>query len=543
MGLAGKGKILIVVWLLLLSLAITLPNVRIVRADNSSPYINSLEGTVDIDMNGEASIRQVIDLGQEAPFYWVIRFPRIDDLRVEHDGLLVSKNDYELNKKGQYLLLRVDSKITGRSWKVAFKTKRGISLTTNREMFRWEVFSDIKTYIQRVDITIHSPVAFKDEDISNYRVYAYHGVGKSEAQLIDRQSVRYFGEYLGPESGFTVAMNWPKGTLTLGRWQSIVLDLSNIELIFWLVYGLVLPIIGFFLLILTYWRSRQKLHFNPPRTIGEKLPVDLSPLMTGIILEKKIHPHILLSAILDLCQRGYLIIIKSENRYIFGKRKKIDENLRPWEKELLEEIFAAETVWTEEEDVETRSNKQLFSPKIIDIYEAAYNGVTELGYFTQNPHLVRIRYKIIGILLYLLAIIGVVWAGFAFQSPYLLIPLSGVLLASLVIIRVAPIMPTHSAKGIEALEQWISFRNFLEQKKALPAQYSIGGMYYEYLPYAVAMKVEKQWTRRFRNYRLVMPEWYLTSERTGAEESVKDILAVVENISSSLSHLRGPAVT
>lgn len=540
----AKGKILIILIASLCLSSLFWVSKTSAQTYQYLPSISRLEAQVDLDADGWANIKQTIVYDQSSPLDWTIRVPSWRHLEIISDGKKLSRFNYHIRKKGHFRQIKSTQKVRAQNWQINYQTIKNTHLIRHGEQFRWEVFSQLNTQVQNVQITLNSPFKIESKDNNTpYRVYAFHGVGYYQAYQSNPKTVVFTGDYFSPEAGFTITTTWPKGTFHFSIIRELLLNISTFELTFWIIFGFILPILTFIFLLFIYRRNLERLHFEPPKTILDKPPNDLPSLMVGILFEKKIYAFTLVSAILDLCERGYLIIIKEDKQYILGKRKLPDEHLRTWEKELLEEIFANERVWTKQEDVEVRSHKQLFSKKIINIYEAAYNAVTELGYFSENPHLTRIKYKLFGIVLYLFTIIGIAWVGISFQPPFLLIPLGGVFLATLVIIRIAPHMPMQSEQGIQAMEQWGSFRNFLTQKQPLGAQHSVGGLFYEYLSFAIALRVETLWMQRFRNYRLIMPEWYVSSDRVGAEQAIPETMAIIKHLSHSLSQLRGPAVT
>ncbi len=539
----AKGKILVILAINLFLISLFWPLKLSAQTNQYLPSIYRLEAQIDLAADGWANIKQTIVYDQNAPLDWTIRVPAFRHLVITSDGKKLNRLDYHIRNKGHFREIKSKPNIKGLTWQINYETIKNTHLMRRGEQFRWEVFSKLNVQVQNLQITLNAPFAIDSKNNIPYRVYAFHGVGYYQAYQSSPKTIVFTGDYFSPEAGFTITTTWPKGTFNFSTMRKWFLNISTFELTFWILFGFILPILTLIILLLIYRRNLERLHFEAPQTIIDKPPSDLPSLMVGILFDKKIFAYTLVSAILDLCERGYLIIIKEENQYILGKRKLPDEHLRPWEKELLSEIFANEQVWTKQQDVEFRSHKQLFSKKIINIYEAAYNAVTEIGYFGENPHLTRIKYKLIGIVLYLFTIIGIAWVGISFQPSFLLIPLGGVFLATLVILRIAPVMPMQSENGIKAMEQWASFRNYLMQSQPLGAQHSVGGLFYEYLPFAITFRVEELWMERFRDYRLIMPEWYVSTERVGAEQAIPETMAIIKHLSHSLSQLRGPAVT
>lgn len=535
------SKILVLIFALPFLCSIFLLPQKTKAANLSSISHLEIEGLVQ--KNGSLVAAQTITFTEPSILKWTIHVRNIRNLTVQADGQEIRPKYYHLAKKDTYRILTVNKKYIATIWKISFSIEDAIQVSPSDEYLRWQVVSSPETNINFITVTINSPYAFKQHN--NYRVITWHGVSSHDVTLDikNNKKIIYSGEGLGPQSGFTVYAYWPRNTFQFSLFKRTILNLSTMEITFWLVFGLLLPLFAIAMMTIMYWRKRHQSHYIPSLEMVDHPPSNLSPLMVGILFEMKINSHTMLSAILDLCQRGYLVIAKDKKYYAFGRRKEIDDNLRDWEKMLLEELFASNAVWAKEEDIQRHSKEQLFSPKIREIFDQSYENITNLGFFDENPHFVRVKYKIIGIFLYLFSIFGAAWVAFTMQPSYLLIPNIGVLLAAYTIFHLSLYMPIQNKKGFEIMNKWAKFQNYLKNGSPLGASASIGGLFYEYLPYAIALKADKQWMERFRSYHIILPDWYISNDfEITTEHTISHLVIMIERLSNSLNQLKGPSV-
>jgi hypothetical protein len=208
----------------------------------------------------------------------------------------------------------------------------------------------------------HSPVNLNKIG-NSYRVYAFHGVSKGETVLKNNNTAVFSGVNISPQAGFTIFVNWEKGSLKIKGIKKLMLNLPFMDMFLWGIFGLIVPLVALSFILIIYYRQRKSLTPIFTRESANQPPMELSPFFLGILLEKKITPRVLLGEIIDLCQRGYLVVFKENNRYILGKRKELDENLTAWEKSLVEELFPSKALESNE-NINAREKSQLYSQKI-----------------------------------------------------------------------------------------------------------------------------------------------------------------------------------
>ena len=82
-------------------------------------------------------------------------------------------------------------------------------------------------------------------------------------------------------------------------------------------------------------------------------------------------------------------------------------------------------------------------------------------------------------------------------------------IVSVIIVWVfAPRMPRGRVKGAQEQRRWEAFRNYLEDLTRFQDMATAQEQFEKYLPYAVALGVEREWVRRFEGLTVSPPMWY-----------------------------------
>jgi hypothetical protein len=107
-----------------------------------------------------------------------------------------------------------------------------------------------------------------------------------------------------------------------------------------------------------------------------------------------------------------------------------------------------------------------------------------------------------------MAFIGGVLAHQTGTAPADLI-LPGLLTGAIVLIF-GWLLPARTSKGLRTLAKVLGFREFLRrvEKDHIDRLEKTPELFEKYLPYAMALKVEKTWTRAFARISVPPPKWY-----------------------------------
>ena len=131
--------------------------------------------------------------------------------------------------------------------------------------------------------------------------------------------------------------------------------------------------------------------------------------------------------------------------------------------------------------------------------------MTNAGLFHKNPNKTRKAWKGYGFLvLVAAAVFSFILAKVDIGGYGWLI--AGAIVSAIVIWIFAGRMPGRTAKGAQEQKKWEAFRNYLVDLARFQDMETAREKYEQCLPYAVALGVERQWTRRFDDLTVSSPD-------------------------------------
>ncbi len=308
--------------------------------------------------------------------------------------------------------------------------------------------------------------------------------------------------------GLTAVVGWDKGFVREpGRAQLVWLFLrSNWPL---LVPGLVF---GF---MFRTWLARGRDPRRRPITVRYEPPSGLSPAEVGTLVDNKPDMRDITATVVDLAVRGHLVIeekveakllgLWSSTEYVFERRSPPDSAapLRPHEQVVLNALFAAG------DRVELSDLENTFYRSLPRIRDWVFAALVKRGYYRRRPDRVRRSY-LIG------AIIGSVvlaWAGTALGRLWGMAEgtwiLAGIL-SGAIGVAFAFVMPARTVSGARTMEDVLGFEEFLSraERDRFERMTPTPELFESYLPYAMALGVERRWVAAFDDIYTQSPAWY-----------------------------------
>jgi hypothetical protein len=312
---------------------------------------------------------------------------------------------------------------------------------------------------------------------------------------------------LGFREGLTVVVGWnPLITRPTAAAKAGGLLRSN--LIF------LLPMLALF----GMWRVWQQHGRDPERraiATAYEPPENLTPAEVGTLIDHSPDLHDITATLVDLAVRGYLVIeertdkvlgLFSSTGYTFELKKPRAEwsQLRSHERRILEGVFDRGDR-AEDDDLKNRFYKDLPG-----IRNSLFDQLVEAGHYKRRPDSVRGMYVALA-LVSGAAVAGLgIWlnqrAGIETTAPAVI---AGVLTA-IAIGAFALAMPARTVRGARALEQVLGFEDFLRRVESDRFERVIKTpeLFEKYLPYAMALKVDQNWCRAFKDIYREPPQWY-----------------------------------
>jgi len=310
--------------------------------------------------------------------------------------------------------------------------------------------------------------------------------------------------------GLTVVVGWDKGLVHAPDASEKISQFlaSN--------WALVIPLLVFPLMF-WLWRSRGRDPRVGAIAVQYEPPAGLSPGEAGTLVDNTATMRDITATIVDLGVHGYLSIeeqnkehlmgLFANKEYVFHMQKKPAEwgGTKPHEMLLLAGLFDNGT----RDEVALSELQNQFYKKLPPIRDAILDALVERGYYAHRPDRVRQSFVaagfVVGVSLFLLGNWAAQQYGMAPLAFFVAAILTGAIIAGF-----GWVMSARTADGVRALHNVLGFEDFLghvevdrmERLEKTPATFE------KYLPYAMALGVEKKWVSAFQGIFTQPPAWF-----------------------------------
>ena len=310
--------------------------------------------------------------------------------------------------------------------------------------------------------------------------------------------------------GLTVVVGWDKGFVKEPGTSELVNQFlaSN-----WPVFFPV-PV---FLFMFWLWYTRGRDPRVGPVVVQYAPPEGMTPAEAGTLVDDDAAMRDITATIVDLAVRGYLVIEEKEKdqlmglvknkEYVFHMKKKPAEwaELKAHELTLLGGIFANGV----QPDVELSSLQNEFYKNLPGIKDSIFDALMKRGYFQHRPDYVRSGFVgggiAIGVLLFFIGNALSQKMGMAL-APFII----AAIVSAAIIVGFGWFMPARTAEGAKALAVVLGFEDFLTHVEAdrMDRIAQTPETFEKFLPFAMALGVEKKWVGAFKNIYTQPPSWY-----------------------------------
>jgi uncharacterized membrane protein len=286
---------------------------------------------------------------------------------------------------------------------------------------------------------------------------------------------------------------------------------------------LLIPIVVFFVMFWLWWTRGR----GPERqaiAVQYEPPDKLTPGECGTLVDNEAAMRDITATLVDLAVKGYLTIegkdeshllgLSHSKEYIFHLKKPPAQwaSARPHEAQMLAALFdnGAST------DVKLSDLQNHFYTQLPAIRDSIFQALMTDNYYLHRPDTVRQGYIGAGIAIGFLAVAGNAFLAQAtgIASPTWII--AGVA-SGLVICAFGYFMSARTVTGQRALERVLGFEDFLgrTQKDQIDRLQTTPELFEKFLPYAMALHVEKKWVQAFSGIAMQPPSWYQGSYGAG----------------------------
>jgi uncharacterized membrane protein len=375
----------------------------------------------------------------------------------------------------------------------------------------WNVTgSDWEVPIQSASAHIALPAG-----VTGLHAIAYTGAVNSRAQdavveVKDSSVDIHTTRPLSFHEGLTAVVGFDKGFVhpPSGATKFIQFLRSNIPLL--------IPIIVFFVMFWLWWTRGR----GPERqaiAVQYEPPDKLTPGECGTLVDNEAAMRDITATLVDLAVKGYMTIeqrdeshllgLSHSKEYIFHLKKPAAEwtAARTHEQQMLSALFdnGAST------DVKLSDLQNHFYTQLPGIRDSIFQALMSDNYYLHRPDTVRQGYIGAGLAIGFLTVAGNVFLSRAtgIASPTWII--AGVA-SGVVICAFGYFMSARTVTGQRALEKVLGFEDFLgrTQKDQIDRLEKTPELFEKYLPYAMALHVEKKWVQAFSGIAMQPPGWY-----------------------------------
>jgi uncharacterized membrane protein len=420
----------------------------------------------------------------------------------------------ESSHEGHYLKWKIyvdDATDAERTIRLHYQVRNGLKFFEDHDELYWNVTGD------EWDVPLGNASAqiLLPQGVTGIRTNEFTGSYRSRGQDAEVTSSDNTVEVsmtrpLSFHEGLTIVIGWDKGFVKEpGAADQINQFLSSNWPIF-----LPIPV---FLFMFWLWFTRGRDPRVGPVAVQYAPPEGMSPAEAGTLVDEDAAMRDITATIVDLAVRGYIVIEEQEKsgmmglvhnkEYIFHLKKAPKEwaGLKSHELVLLAGIFSngAQT------DVELSSLQNEFYKNLPNIKNGIFDALMEHGYFQHRPDYVRSGYVAGGIVLAVFFFLAGNWlsqkTGVAVLPFFVAAILSGAIIAGF-----GWFMPARTADGAKALAGVLGFEDFLTHVEAdrMDRINQTPETFEKFLPFAMALGVEKKWVGAFQNVYSQPPSWY-----------------------------------
>ena len=292
--------------------------------------------------------------------------------------------------------------------------------------------------------------------------------------------------------------------------------------------------IGMFLLWVRYGRNPKGLS----TIVAEyEPPLGMKPTLVGSLIDGEVDNKDITAGIIYFAERGYIKINKLEQEWLLGvpdyELELINNNfpdISKADKGILYFLFDNDLSLGKKKKISEFKYDKQSSLLIKELKKDFFQEMTDMGFYENNPLEVKEFYKAIGTL--------VIFFGFLmflqwFNSSLLL----STTVSGLIIIFFGRMMGKKTKFGVETRNQLFGFKEFLSMTEKDRINFENSPQngekrFMEFLPYAIALGIEKKWARQFAGVYIPDPSWYHNNV-SGSFIAMDFILYISRGVSSS----------
>jgi uncharacterized membrane protein len=458
------------------------------------------------------------------------------------DVLTVQRNDvnesYTTSKQKNNLQIKIgsaDFTISGvHTYKITYTVTGAINFFSDYDELYWNVTGNdwpVPITKARAEITLPNNTQLKQHT-------CYQGAPGSQTPCVISQSEnKIIYQSSGPlvvGQGLTFAIG-----LTKGFWQQPTHTQKLIKI--FLDNGILLLPLFVGLYMLHLWHTKGKDPKGKGTIIPEyEPPSGLDPTLVGSLIDEKIDNSDITAGLIYLAQQGYIKITRLEKNGWFGKTdyelsilKNLPKKIEGAHGQIAHIIFFEKNIPGSLLRLSELKKDKGLAKRMQELKKNLSEEMVMHGWYEKNPTTVKSKYILIGSI--------VMFIGFWFgeiKVTYLI----SLIISGFIIMILGSLMPKKTKFGAEIKNHLLGFKQFLSvtDKERITfhnAPDKNPQQFMQYLPFAIALGVEKQWADQFKDMYIENPEWYQGnySKAIIASQLVNDFSGFNTQVNNTLS--------
>lgn len=354
-------------------------------------------------------------------------------------------------------------------------------------------------------------VLFPDKAAGQLRAQGFTGVYGSHQQDVNTEvsgnQVRI--ETTNPlpmRGGLTIDVYIPKGILDEPSWFTRA---------GWFVRSnsiVLLPIFSFVVMFTMWWYKGRDPKSGLSVAPMYEPPKDMSPAEVGSLIDDSVDPRDITSTLVDLAVRGYIHIEEKQDKvlffkntdYIFRLVKPRNEwnDLRTHESAILNNMFAGGSDVIHLSDLKNR-----FYLALPGVKKSILSELKEKGMYSVDPDSAN-AYRLLAILIIAVPFILLQVTG---TAQFFLAPLTAIvsiIISILIVVLIGRLMTAKTLRGVRTVVAIQGFREFMDRVEGDRLRQMPPDTFEKFLPFAMALGVEKHWAHAFEGIIQNPPTWY-----------------------------------
>ena len=498
---------------------------------------------------------------------------------------------YEQNRQGRNTKFKIyvpNPDNATRTVILRYRVLNALTFFEDHDELYWNVTgNEWEAPIEHASAQIELPAG-----VTGLHAISYSGPFGSRGQDAEVESSSNLVEFRSTRSlefheGLTAVVGWDKGFVHEPTASQKILFILRSN---WPIF---IPVGVFVLMFYWFWASGRDPE-RDAITVQYEPPDNLTPAECGTLVDDKVALRDITATLVDLAVKGYLTIeCQGENMqlglmkdYIFHLKKPPGDwnNLKPHERQMLRGIFVPENpalmLLATLQDVTKNlplASAALTLPKAMTMaeqnptipkqYSEAFRAISEAekvplpevalsdlqnrfslhlpiirnqifdtlkkdGYYLHRPDAFRRAIVTLGVLSgFFMIPVGLVLAATTGTAPTPWIVAA--ILTGIIISGFGWFMTARTITGARTFAKVLGFEDFLGrvEKDQIERLEKTPELFEKYLPYAMALHVEKKWVQAFASIAMQPPQWYQGSYESSFQPSL-----LVNDLSVMSSH-------